>query len=223
MIVPSFFTPVLKSHQHRMASAMAVEHLLAGEADLHRAIEHQRRLGDRDLVIEGIALAAEAAAVRRRDHADVRGRHRERFGERAMDVVRRLRARPQHELAVRIASRRPPRAARSGGACCPHRRKCPRRRGPPRRSRCPTRRTPATLSCACCRVPPYSWIRGSSSVRLRSDRRRCAAARTRRRRGRALRRRSSRRAPPRAATGSPTKRTRSTASACSSWLTGRMP
>ena len=55
---------------------MAVEHLLAIEADLHRPIEHQRRLGDDDLVVERIALAAEAAAVGRGDHADVRRRHR---------------------------------------------------------------------------------------------------------------------------------------------------
>ena len=95
----------LEVHQHRMAAAMAVEDLLAREADLHRPIEQQRRLRDDDFVIERIALAAEAAAVGRRDHADVRRRHRQRLRERAMHVVRRLRARPEHELAVGILRR----------------------------------------------------------------------------------------------------------------------
>ncbi len=92
----------LDAHQHRMAPAVAVEHLFARQADLHRAIEHQRGLRDDDFVVERIALAAEAAAVRRRDDADVRRRHRERLRERAVDVVRRLRARPQRQLAIGI-------------------------------------------------------------------------------------------------------------------------
>ena len=95
----------LERHQHRMPSAVAVEDLLAGQADLHRPVEHQRRFGDDHLVVERIALAAEAAAVRRRDDADVRRRHRQRPGECAMHVVRRLRARPQHQLAVGILGR----------------------------------------------------------------------------------------------------------------------
>ena len=84
---------------------MAVEDLFAREADLHRAVEQQRRLRDDDLVVERIALAAEAAAVRRRDDADVGGRHGQRLGERAVDVVRRLRRGPEHELAVGILRR----------------------------------------------------------------------------------------------------------------------
>ena len=55
--------------------------------------------------LNGIALAAEAAAVGRGDHADVRGGQGQRLRERAVHVVRRLRARPQHELAVRILRR----------------------------------------------------------------------------------------------------------------------
>ena len=95
----------LEPHQHRMAAAMAVEDLFARQADLHRAIEHESGLGDDHLVVERVALAAEAAAVGCRDHADVRGRHGQRLRERAVDVVRRLRARPEHELAVGILRR----------------------------------------------------------------------------------------------------------------------
>ena len=95
----------LHPHQHRMATAMAVEHLFAREADLHGTVEQPRRLCDHNLVVEGIALAAEAAAVGSRDDSDMRGRHVERLRERPVDVVRRLRARPEHELAVGILRR----------------------------------------------------------------------------------------------------------------------
>ena len=151
-----------------MAAAVAVEHLLARQADLHRPVEQHRRLGDDDLVVERIALAAEAAAVRRRDHADVRRRHLERLRERAVHVVRRLRARPEHQLAVGILQRRPPRAARSAGACCPRRRTCPRRRGRRRRAPRRRRRTAATTSLWMLPSSPYSWMRGSGCARLSS-------------------------------------------------------
>ena len=95
----------LEAHQHRMPAAVAVEHLLAGQADLDRAIEEERGLADDDFVVERVALAAEAAAVRRRDDADVRRGHGERLGQRAMDVMRRLRARPQDELPVGVLRR----------------------------------------------------------------------------------------------------------------------
>ena len=84
---------------------MAVEHFLAIEADLHRPIEQQRRLGDDELVIEGVALAAEAAAVGRGDHADVGRGHRERLRQRAVQVVRGLGAGVDDQLAVRIFQR----------------------------------------------------------------------------------------------------------------------
>ena len=84
---------------------MAHEHLFAIEADLHRTIEQQRRFGDNDLVVEGVALAAEAAAVRRCDDANVCRRHGKRLCQRAVQVVRRLRARIDHELAVGILQR----------------------------------------------------------------------------------------------------------------------
>ena len=207
-----------------MAAAVAVEDLLARQADLHRPVEHQRRLRDDDLVVERIALAAEAAAVRRGDDADVRGRHRQRLGERAVHVVRRLRARPERRACRRDPARRPRRAARSAGACCPRRRTCPRRRG--RR-----RRTPASTSpnCSDDRLVDVAVVAVVVDARLGMREAllgigdTCAAARSRRRSGRAPRTRSARRARSTAATGSPTKRTLSRQSACSSWLTGRMP
>ena len=85
---------------------MAVEHFFAVQTDLHRPVEHQRRLGDDDLVgRERIALATEAAAVRRGNDADVRCWHRQRLGEGAVQVVRGLRARVHDQLAVRISQR----------------------------------------------------------------------------------------------------------------------
>ena len=94
-----------ESHQHRMPAAVHVEDFLAREADLHRAAEHQRRFRDHRLVIAHVALAAEAATVRRRDHAQVRGRDAQHAGEHAMHVVRNLSARPQRELAIGIQRR----------------------------------------------------------------------------------------------------------------------
>ena len=90
-----------EAHEHGMPAAMAVEHLLARQADLHRSIEQQRRPGDDDLVVEGIALAAEAAAVRRRDDANVGGRQLERPGQRAVQVVG-VWCSTRHQLAVGI-------------------------------------------------------------------------------------------------------------------------
>ena len=77
-------------HQHRVAAAVHVEHLLAREADLHRAAEHQGRLGGDQLVVADVALAAEAAAIGCRDHADLRRGKPQHAGERAVDVVRHL-------------------------------------------------------------------------------------------------------------------------------------
>ena len=87
-------------HQHRVAAAVAVEDLLAREADLDGPAGDARELGDDDLVVEGVGLAAEAAAVGRRDDADLRGRHLEHLRERAVHVVRRLRRGPERQLSV---------------------------------------------------------------------------------------------------------------------------
>src|SRR5690349_5290272 len=92
-------------HQHRMPPAMHVEHFLAVQADFYRPPEHERRLGRCELVIADVGLAAEAAAVRRRDDADARRRDLQYARERAMYVVRHLRRRPERQLAVRIERR----------------------------------------------------------------------------------------------------------------------
>ena len=92
-------------HQHRMTSAMAVEHFLARQTDLDRSIEQPGCLRDDNFVVEGIAFAAEAPAIRCGNDPDVGGRHLERLGQRAVHVMRRLRGRPEHQLAVRIFGR----------------------------------------------------------------------------------------------------------------------
>ncbi len=97
--------PGAEAHQHRVPAAMAIEHFLARQADLHRAVQQQRRLRHDDFVIERIALAAEAATVGRGNHADVRRRQLQRLGERAMQIVRCLRAGPDDQLAVGILRR----------------------------------------------------------------------------------------------------------------------
>ena len=85
-----------------MPPPVAIEDLFARQANLHRPIEQQRGFGYHDLVVERIALATEAAAVRRGDHADMRGGHLEGFRQRAMHVMRRLRTGIDDELPVRI-------------------------------------------------------------------------------------------------------------------------
>src|SRR5260370_847812 len=86
----------------RRAAAMAVENFFACEADFYGAVQKERGFCYHDLVIEGIGLAAEAAAVGSGDDADVRGRHLQDFGERAMDIVGSLRAGPNGEFAIGI-------------------------------------------------------------------------------------------------------------------------
>jgi hypothetical protein len=53
-------------------------------------------------VVADIGLAAEAAAVRARDHADMRRGHSQHASERAMHVVRNLRRGPDRELAFAV-------------------------------------------------------------------------------------------------------------------------
>ena len=50
-----------------------------------------------------IALAAEAAAVVAGNHTDMRGRHLQHARELPMQVMRILRARPEHQFAVALA------------------------------------------------------------------------------------------------------------------------
>ena len=56
-------------------------------------------------MVERVALAAKPAAVRRGNDADVCRGQAEGFRERAVHVVRRLRARPEHQLALGILRR----------------------------------------------------------------------------------------------------------------------
>ncbi len=92
----------LEIHQDRMAAAVTVEDLFARQADFYGTVEQERGFRDDDFVIEGIAFAAEAAAVRRGDNPNVRGRHLQDFGESAMEIVGSLRAGPDSEFAVGI-------------------------------------------------------------------------------------------------------------------------
>ncbi len=53
-------------------------------------------------MIEGIALPAKSSAVGRGDHANVRGRHFQHLGQRAVKVMRSLRAGPNGQLSIGI-------------------------------------------------------------------------------------------------------------------------
>src|ERR1700737_4718856 len=97
-----FFYPGFEIHHERMAGAVAIENFFASKTDFYWPIENERGFGDYDLVIEGIALAAEAPAIGSSNDANVRGRHLQNFGERAVQIVRSLRAGPNRELAVGI-------------------------------------------------------------------------------------------------------------------------
>ena len=80
-------------HEHRVASAVAVEDLFAGEADLDGASQFQRHLGGTDFMVEGITLAAETATIWTGDDSNPRSGQFENLGQRAMQVVRGLRGR----------------------------------------------------------------------------------------------------------------------------------
>src|SRR5260370_39572977 len=88
-----------------MATTVKIENFLACKADLDRPIEDECGLGDNNFVIEGIAFAAKAAAVGSGDHANVGGRHLQHFGERAMEIMRGLRAGPNRQLSIGILDR----------------------------------------------------------------------------------------------------------------------
>ena len=81
----------LNVHQHRMATTMAIENFFARQSALHRTAGDHCQLANDDFMIERIALAAKAAAVRRGDHANVTGWNAKNFRQSAMNVVRRLR------------------------------------------------------------------------------------------------------------------------------------
>src|ERR1700730_9421699 len=89
-------------HQHRMASAVAVETLFASKTNLYGTVENERGFRYHDFVIERIALPAEPSAIGSGNNANVRGRHLQDFSECAVQIVRSLRAGPDGELAVGI-------------------------------------------------------------------------------------------------------------------------
>ena len=86
-----FRQPRLDLHQHGVTPAVRVEDLLARERDLHGSPGDHGEPGGHQLVGEDVALAAEAAAVRRRDHADAAHRQLEHLAKGAVDVMRGLR------------------------------------------------------------------------------------------------------------------------------------
>jgi len=81
---------------------VAIENFFASEADFHRAIEQKRGLSHDNLVIEGIALAAEASAIGSGADANVRGRHVQNFRESAVEIVWGLRAGPDGQFSVGV-------------------------------------------------------------------------------------------------------------------------
>src|SRR5216117_11062 len=62
----------LHPHERGVAPAVAVEHLFARKGGFYGSPRDHSQLRDYDLMTEGIALPAEAAPVRARDHADAR-------------------------------------------------------------------------------------------------------------------------------------------------------
>src|SRR6266852_843959 len=89
-------------HQHRVAPAVAIKNFLARQTNFHWAVQQKRGLRDDNFMIEGIALPAKSSAVGRGDHANVRGRHFQHLGQRAVKVMRSLRAGPNGQLSIGI-------------------------------------------------------------------------------------------------------------------------
>src|SRR5689334_7675204 len=90
----------LDVHQDRMPPAMTIKNFLTRQRTLHWTTGDYRELANNNLVIERIALAAKATAIRRRDHTNVTGRKPEHFRERAMNVMQCLRRAPERDLSV---------------------------------------------------------------------------------------------------------------------------
>src|SRR6266851_9419703 len=60
-------------HQDRMPPPVTIENFFACQANLNGPIEHERGLGQDDLMIKRVALSSETPAVRCGDHANMRG------------------------------------------------------------------------------------------------------------------------------------------------------
>ena len=84
-----------EDHLDGMAAAMAVEDLFATESELDGAAVAQGEERGGEVVGERLALAAEAAANGRDDHAQAAARNLQHFGDLAVDVVRGLGGGPE--------------------------------------------------------------------------------------------------------------------------------
>src|SRR6266481_9372309 len=89
-------------HQDGMTAAMTIKNLFACQANLDGPIEHESGLCYNDFVMERITFSSETSAIGRGDHANMRSRHFQHFGEGAMDVMGGLRAGPDRQLSLRI-------------------------------------------------------------------------------------------------------------------------
>ncbi len=86
----------------RVAAVVAEEHVLAREAQAHVAAADQRQLGGDHLVRERIALAAEAAAKMRLDHAHAVLVDAQHLGQRQVHVMRHLGGAVDGEVAAAV-------------------------------------------------------------------------------------------------------------------------
>src|SRR4051812_29262268 len=91
-----------RMHQDRMTAAVAIEHFFASKRNLHRASRLHRKSRDRDLMTKRIAFSAKTAAVRTRNDLDAIRRHFQHAGDGTVNVMWRLRCRPERQLAIRL-------------------------------------------------------------------------------------------------------------------------
>jgi len=96
------------AHGHLVPTTVAVEHLLAGQTDLHRPAQLQGGLRDHNLVIEGIGFATEATTVGTGNYTNMGSRHFQRLGHRPVDVMWALGTGYQRDppVGIRDANRR---------------------------------------------------------------------------------------------------------------------
>ncbi len=98
--VARFVVAAAYPDEHRVAPAVHVEDLLAGESDLDRPARHDRQLLAAELVWEWIGLAAESSPVWGRHEAYVASGHVEHLGQSLVHVVRRLGGAPDCEPPI---------------------------------------------------------------------------------------------------------------------------
>ncbi len=91
----------LDPHQNRMTTAMRVKNLFTRQREFHGATGQHRKFACDNFVRERVGLAAESAADRRGDHANMSARNLQCFFERAMNIVGRLRRAVKREPTIR--------------------------------------------------------------------------------------------------------------------------